>query len=380
MQKELKVGIKDDIVLKILHYFVMEENYKPVIVSGVKNEIWLENFEKKYKLIRINTGYIHNNEQFENDLAKAGFIMNNIKAKTLSLHIDMINILVDTKEDIKTEDTKHISVVVANKITDLKKNEFLVNIFPSIKEKIDSKKSNAIDLFALTSDMNEKTEKEEKKLKKIFDIKKPIVTYTLIAINVLIWILMLSPSLYNLFINYGANSYQLVQRGEYYRLFTCMFLHSGLIHLFCNMYALYILGTQIERYYGRLKFLFIYIVSGLIGSLLSCVFMTSNSYSIGASGAIFGLFGSLLYFSYNYRATINSSIKSNIIPVILINLFLGFMLPGIDVYGHIGGLIGGILTSMVVGLSDKKRKSDMYNSLIVLIIMVAFLIYMITKK
>ena len=177
-----------------------------------------------------------------------------------------------------------------------------------------------------------------------------------------------------MFANYYAN----VQKGEVYRLITCMFLHGNSIHLFFNMYALYIIGPEIERYYGSFKFLVIYLLGGVIGSLFSAVLITSPS--IGASGAIFGLFGALLYFGFNYRATLDGYLKSQIIPLILINLLVGLIVPGIDVYAHIGGLIGGLIVSLMFGIKGFNKKNHTMHGLIMTIILVGSLAYMLMLK
>ena len=121
---------------------------------------------------------------------------------------------------------------------------------------------------------------------------------------------------------------------------------------------------------------FIYLTSALIGSLLSMVFMSEYSVSAGASGAIFGLMGSLLYFGYNYRATLNNSITNQILPVIILNLFIGFTSTGINNYAHIGGLIGGYISSIVVGVKYKTSNSEQRNGSIALFLLILFLIYM----
>lgn len=374
------VNPKDAIIMKLLHYFITEENYKPIILTGVQNEIWLENLDKDLKLIRINVNYIHNNEQFEVDLKKANHIMKNIKRKTFSFKMNLLNILVDLGETVKVRKEKDIESVKVRKVTDIKKNEIVKTLFPSIKEKLSTTKTDPIEFVKLTEQMNEKTKNDEKKLNRIFKNKKPVVTYALIAINLIIHLLMMYPGLYSKFMHFGANNYIYVQYGGFYRLFTSMFLHANLYHIAFNMYALYILGPQVEKYFGKLKFLLIYLISGILGSLFSCVFMVSTSLSIGASGAIFGLFGSLAYFTYKYRATLNNFLRSSILPTVFINLILGFLLPNVDVSAHIGGLIGGILISLAIGVEDKKRKSGQINGAVVLILMIAFLIYMLMIK
>ena len=121
----------------------------------------------------------------------------------------------------------------------------------------------------------------------------------------------------------GANDVNLVKNGEIYRLITHMFLHGGIIHIFFNMYSLYIVGPRVEDFYGKWKFLIIYLFSGLSGGLLS---IAMNSSGVGASSAIFGLFGALLYFGYNYRGYIGSMIRSQILPIVIYNLLMGFLL------------------------------------------------------
>lgn len=372
------INKKDDIVVKLVHYFVTEKDYKPIVVNGLKNEIWLENMNNDIKIIRLNINYIHNNEQLNNDLRKVDAIRKNIKKKTYIFKMKVLNILIDCGENVTIGNTEDIESVEVKKISDIKKNKFVNEYFPDLKDKINSKKSNVIDMFKMTEELNDKTVKDDKKMSKLFKNGIPIITYILIFLNILIFILMLSPAIYNDFINLFANYYINIQNGEIYRLITSIFLHGNSVHLFFNMYALYIIGPEIERYYGTLKFLIIYLMSGIIGSLFSAVLTTSAS--IGASGAIFGLFGSLLYFGFNYRATLDSYLKGQIIPLILINLLVGLIVPGIDVAAHVGGLIGGFLISYMLGIKGFNKKNHNFHGLIMTIILLASLIYMIIIK
>lgn len=388
LMEQIIVNKKDDIVVRMLHYFVTEENYKPIILNGVKNEIWLENFDKDLKLIRININYIHNEEQFTNDLWKADMIRKNIAKKTLSFKTQMLNILIDTNEDVKVSDIKGIASLKINKIGDIKKNKLLNEFFPMLKNVLKSKEKGFDEFVKLTTEMNEKTIKEEKKMDSIFKKKNVLMTNILIAINIIVFVAMyavsiVKPGFYNMINYYGANNYALIQSEGFfglYRLITSTFIHAGLFHIFFNMYALYIVGAQVERYYGKIKFLGIYFISGIVGGLFSNVFMGATSISIGASGAIFGLFGALAYFAYNYRALLGGFLKSSIIPVIVINLLLGFIIPGIDVFAHIGGLLGGLLVSIGLGAAGKEKNKTSINFIIVLFLIIAFMIYMIYTK
>lgn len=377
----LKISEKDDMILKILHYFITKEDYKPVIINGVENEIWLENFENDVKLIRININYIHNEEQLNYDYFKVKSIMKSIKKNTLSFKMNVINLLLDTGENVKIKANKNIETIKVNKVTDIKKNKTMQDLFPNIKTAEFTDKTDVLEFFKLTEDMNETTMKNEKKLAKIFSPKKPIITYSLIIINTLIFLLSLFNivNIDDMYMMFGAN-YELVASGEFYRLLTCMFFHADLLHLIFNMYALYILGTRVERYYGSKRYIVLYLISGLVASLFSCVFNNINVISIGASGAIFGLFGSIAYFTYHYRGTLREFLTSGIIPTLLLNLIIGFANTGIDMAAHIGGIIGGLLIAMSIGIGDKTRKNDNINGIIVLLLMIAFLIYMVMIK
>ncbi len=373
----VKIDKKDDIVLKILHYFITEEDYKPVIINGLDNEIWLENMEKDLKLIRINNNYIHNDTQLKNDTYKAKQIMKSIKKNTLSFRMNMLNLLLDTGDAVTEFNEDNIETIKIDQITDFKKNNIVNEFFPGVKNAILNDKMDPTDFFKLTEDMNQKTIKNEKKLARIFSPKKPVLTYLLVSINVIMFLFLYLYPQGDYIKSLLVNNSLLVKSGEIYRLFTSMFLHADVTHLIFNMYALFVVGPQVERYYGKRRFAFIYFISGLLGSLFSCVFSGDYVFSLGASGAIFGLFGSIAYFTYYYRATLQGLLRSQIVPVIVINLVIGFLIPGIDVSAHIGGLIGGILTSMFIGIGDKGRRSDEINGIIVLVLMTLFMCYLL---
>lgn len=178
------------------------------------------------------------------------------------------------------------------------------------------------------------------------------LTYVIIAINVIMYLISayFSNNILDIDINVlvflGAKFNPLIAAGQYYRLLTCTFLHAGIVHLGLNMYALYDIGTLIEDIYGRLNFIFIYIISGIVSSIFS--YMFSINVSIGASGAIFGLLGAALVVAIKMKHIIGEQFKRSIISVILINIIIGLSIPNIDNFGHIGGLIGGIIVSLII--------------------------------
>lgn len=369
--EQVKINNKDVIIMNLTHYFITEQNYNPVVVHGINDEIWLENMNSDYKIIRIVSKYIHNNEQLNFDRFRSKQITKKLKKKTFSFRMNVLNIYIDLGDNVtklEEENSKNVSVSI-NKISDIKKS-VISKIFPDIIEKTKHEESGMEFLFKVTEDINASNEKKNKKMEKIFSTKKPIITYILMALCILMFLYSgINVSVFNM----GANVFELVRNGEIYRLITHMFLHAGVFHIFFNMYSLYIVGPKVEDFYGKWKFLLIYLFSGLGGGLLS-VSMNVDGASVGASGAIFGLFGALLYFGYNYRGYIGTIIRSQILPIIIYNLFIGFFIPGIDVWGHVGGLIGGLITAYMLGTIENK-KYNISNILLFLLYFI-FLIYL----
>lgn len=371
----------DELVMKLLHYFITGKSYNPIILHGAKNEIWLENLDEDYKIIRIVTNYIHNDDQFEFDIFRTKQIVKRIKKKTFSLSLNTLSIFLNLGENVHfNADNFHDNLIAVDvkDINDLNKYKSVTKYFPDITASTDFKEDGLNLFLKLTKEINEKNQEENVKAEDVFSQKRPIITYTLITINIIIFILMYvlgsgSEDAYTL-IKFGANVPELIKSGEYYRLLTSTFLHIGIFHLLCNNYALYIIGSQLESFLGKTKFLIVYLISAVCGNLLSLIF--TSGISAGASGAIFGLLGSLLYFGYYYRVYLGNLIHSQIIPIILLNLCIGFITPGIDNAAHIGGLIGGILSTMAVGLKYKSKKSDKINGIILTAIFIIFLVYL----
>lgn len=182
------------------------------------------------------------------------------------------------------------------------------------------------------------------------------VTFTLTGINLLVWILLMiygDPYDPKTLIQFGAKENALIAAGEYWRLVTPIFLHIGGLHLWFNSTALLSLGGKAERMYGSIRYLLIYLLSGVFGNLAS--FLFSPSISAGASGALFGIFGALLYFAQKEPLTFGMMIGPGWITTLLGNLLLGFFIPGIDNFAHIGGLIGGYLTAFFLRLPAMKE-------------------------
>jgi rhomboid protease GluP len=208
------------------------------------------------------------------------------------------------------------------------------------------------------------------------------ITYTIIGINILLYMFsaffsqdMIDMELQTL-VDMGALYGPLtVLKGEWWRLFTAMFLHGGMTHLLMNMFSLYLIGRGVEMYFDTKSYLIIYLFSGLLGGLAS-LYMHPNSVGIGASGAIFGVFGALAGFFLAHREKIAAHSKAfmkDFAVVLGINLVLGLSIPSIDVSAHIGGLIIGVIGGFII---SKNLKWIWVFSGAMLIIMLAVMQYL----
>ena len=378
MNQNINLDEKNEIVMKLLHYFITEKNYNPIVLQGVENEIWLENMDEDYKVVRIVSSYIHNDEQFDFDKFKTNRILKKIKKKTLTFKVNVLSLFLDLGENVSKEELEYNPNALCIKVTDendIKENEYIKEIFPDISKKLKFSEQ-GIELFAkITEDINRHNVNDARRIEKVFRSKVPYVTYIIILINVILFVFGTLTGLQNdLLYRFGVAG-ELVKNGDYYRLFTAMFFHGGFLHLLFNCYALYIIGSQLEGFLGKIKYLIIYLLSGVAGALFSCAFNHSGI-SIGASGAIFGLMGSLVYFGYYYRVYLGNVVKSQIIPLIIFNLALGFAMNNIDNFAHIGGLIGGALVTKALGIEDKSKPSEKINGWILTLMFFAFSIYL----
>jgi rhomboid protease GluP len=174
----------------------------------------------------------------------------------------------------------------------------------------------------------------------------PVVTYVLIALTVAIYLLQAAsqaflgddiPALIGMKIN------QSIMQGQFWRLLTPMFLHGSIIHIGFNMYALVIIGTGLEKRFGHGRFLVLYVMGSIAGNVFS--FLFSPNPSLGASTSIFGLLGAEMVFFYQNREMFGSGARralQNVITVAAVNFVIGLS-PGIDNWGHLGGLVGGLI-------------------------------------
>jgi membrane associated rhomboid family serine protease len=163
-----------------------------------------------------------------------------------------------------------------------------------------------------------------------------------------------------------------VAAGEWYRLFTAMFVHYGLLHLLLNMYALWILGRDLERVLGPLRFTVLYLLAGLGGNVAAYVFTGPNAATAGASTAVFGLMGAIFVILRRLKLSV-----APILPVIVINVIFTFTIPNISMAGHLGGLAVGAIVAAIMAYAPQERRALVQGAgcAAVLLFLIALAVY-----
>jgi rhomboid protease GluP len=200
---------------------------------------------------------------------------------------------------------------------------------------------------------------------------RPVMTYAIMGLTIAVFLLQISGDMLQRYGIFGSCPYYLIPPsyysdlpacygmkvnvyisafGEWWRLLAPMLLHAGFLHIFFNMYALRILGTSLERFYGHWQLLLLYVVSGFVGTVAS--YGLTEASSLGASTAVFGLIGAQGVFAYQNRDVFGPFARRalrDIIFLAILNLMIGLAGPGIDNWGHIGGLLGGVVVAWFGG-------------------------------
>ena len=268
-----------------------------------------------------------------------------------------------------------LNIIVSDK-TDLIYDAF--NYTPDLSESF-------IDVIWLVDKVDEKLVIPKKQMKNVLHIEKdirrlltneknsyyeleernsmPVVTYILLATNVLVWLFLEwwgSSTDTATLLAAGAMKYDLVvEQGQFYRLFNAMFLHIGIAHLFYNMFSLYIFGSRLEKFMKPLQAIIVYLGAGLVGSIASmaAAFISGNyAVSAGASGAVYGLMGSLLFISLVHRRPIEGITTYVLWLFFVLGIVYSVLTPNVDIFAHLGGFVGGVGITAIVLISS--RKSD----------------------
>ncbi|MGD6815471.1 rhomboid family intramembrane serine protease [Metabacillus sp. 84] len=356
---------------EVLHWNLInqliEKKFRIVSLAEDHSEIWLESQRgADFQLLRISRKETDWGNQLEQDVSRAAEKFEEIRKSSGRKSMNILNVYlssyppVDEWEHLVEKPYSRGNTVLKNVLVyDENRSAALMTIEDMLSVRFHAGAPEIDSYEELNRYKTTVIEKENHRIqeeRKVFEYGKPKFTKILLAIQIILFFLMeLSGGSQNnqTLVDFGAKFNPYIVEGEWWRLVTPMFLHIGFIHLLMNSVALYFIGDAVEKMFGSARFLAIYFFSGILGTLASFAF--SNSISAGASGAIFGCFGALLYLGVVERDLFLRTIGPNILVVIGINLALGFTISNIDNAGHIGGLIGGLAAAFAVQLPSQPK-------------------------
>ncbi|WP_042350096.1 rhomboid family intramembrane serine protease [Bacillus massiliigorillae] len=378
------MGFKEDFLFwHIIKKLTLQHGYSVLTMSEDQNEVWLENNQKNNSsVLRFMRHDFDWANVLKHDLNRTAANGENIRKQLFKRPITVLNTYitqykpVDEYESYIKNGLKNNKTIINSNIID---SEGLSEGIQKLEEKLGFSLLNVEEIPSNIEENDIKKMKQEvlhsaiqkrQEEQKVFQNGKPWFTKIFLGIQVLIFIIMeivgSSESTATL-VEFGAKYNPLMLEGEWWRFITPMFLHIGFLHLLMNSVALFYLGSEVEKIYGNARFFLIYLFAGFAGVVASFVF-SNGTVAAGASGAIFGCFGALLYFGIVNPKLFLRTMGTNIIVLILINLVLGFTISGIDNAGHIGGLIGGFLATAAVGIP--KQMKPIYNAMAGVILVV----------
>lgn len=357
---------------RLAYDLITEDKFEILHMNPHTEELWLEKYDRKVsKVIRfVHRGFDWKNH-LKTDIASVFQRVKAMKRFFAGKNIEIYNVYVTSHEPVDDWEMLKKPMQLKEK-NPLKMKVFYLTEDNFIKEKarlldqINSRAQSETTLPSLNDQekevalyktkMNNLLQNKKQQYETVFTYGEPRVTYILIALNIFMFLMLeLSGGSLNIenLIQSGAKYNPAIVEGEWWRIVSSMFLHIGAFHLFMNMLALYYLGTAVERIFGTPRFIIIYFLAGIGGGLTSFAF--NVHVAAGASGALFGLFGALLFFGLMYKRLFFQTMGKNLILILAINLLLGFLVPQIDMGAHLGGLIMGFIAASITFVPNKKN-------------------------
>ncbi len=377
---------------KLAHSLVEKDDFEILHINENGQEIWLEKYENKTShVVRL----LHKGFDWKNHLKRdIRTVFQKAKAMKrffLGKHIQIHNVYISThspvddwyilRKPMQLNEKNPMKMKVYYLSQDEKDVEHsrLQDAIGSSSVMISDEESELgmeeqVNYYRSQLDANLKNKKDE--AEGVFSNGRPFLTYFLLGINIVIFLLLElngSSKSTETLIRFGAKyNPAIIENGEWWRIISSMFLHIGFLHLFMNMFAVYYLGIAVERIYGSIRFIIVYFLAGIGGGLASFAFTTNIS--AGASGALFGLFGALLFFGLTHKKIFFQTMGKSLLIIIGINLVFGFMVPQVDNGAHLGGLITGFIASAILHLPGMKKVSMQFLAFILYVVIILGLI------
>lgn len=387
------MNLKDNYLLYATAYqLVTDDDYELLHINDQIKEVWLHKYENKTsRVIRLTSQGFDWKNHLKKDIAQVFQKMKILKGYLSRKKVEINNIYISKLAPIDDWEVLKRPMMLKEK------NPIQMNVFYLDEDDFEDEEKRLhdkldIDLPETTSEKTDTELEDEinkfksklvqlvsnrrKEEENIFSYGKPMVVYLLLAMNLIMYFILAlnggSESIETL-IKYGAKyNPAIILDGEWWRIVSSMFLHIGILHLFMNLVAVYYLGTLVERIFGSFRFFVIYMLAGVGGGLASFAF--SMNVSAGASGALFGLFGALIFFGLIYKRLFFKTIGVNLLILIVVNLVFGFIAPQIDNAAHLGGLITGFIAAAIVYLPTKQHRIKQISALIIYIVLIGLLV------
>lgn len=357
---------------QIINDLVERTNVELVYIHKGQSEVWLQRKDQRHnQVIRLTQLGFDWRNQLEADYQRTMYNSEKLSRLFLGRNITLYNVYVSAyspvdewqhlKNPIKHRHRKFLEMKTFYLTKEDRKQE-QTNLFAELNlsepkiVKPDYSVNQEQVIYQQYVKMMRIYNNKQYEQKQMFQYAKPLFTYVILAINVFLFILLEiqgGSTSTDVLIRFGAKYNPAILDGEWWRIISSVFLHIGMLHLIMNMLALHVVGSLVEQIYGNMRFIIIYLLAGVVGGVTS--FAYSPQVAAGASGAIFGLFGALLYFGLNHRRIFFQTMGWNVIGVILFNIGFGFMVPQIDNSAHIGGLFGGFVAAAIVYFPKKKQ-------------------------
>jgi rhomboid protease GluP len=362
---------EDYVFWRLAYYFISNQEYRIIQLFENNKELWLEKVEnKKTPIVRLLRHDLDWSNSMQRDIEFTATNGERIRKQIGRSEVKVVNIYISQFPPVDDYEYLLATPFVFPEGNKTEVSSFLITSgeyekgFQLLSERLES-----IVTFQVKEDYTEQEVESQKKValgyaikkakieKEIFTNGKPFFTYILIFIQIAMFFLLEmqgGSTDSSTLIKFGAKFNPYIIDGEWWRFFAPIFLHIGFLHLAMNTMALYFLGTEVERIFGNARFLFIYLFAGGMGFLASFIF--SENVSAGASGAIFGCFGALLYFCLIYPKLFFRTMGPSVIAVLVFNLIFGFSISSIDNAGHLGGLAGGFLAAGIMHFPKQKKR------------------------
>ncbi len=364
---------QDFVYWSLIDQMIVKQDYTVLAVSQGGNEIILQPYRKKqYSIIRISRTDVDWGNTLAIDIEQAGRRFEQILKSGVRGPLSVLNIYISTLAPVDDYPEVFLNgysggrkgninitsmmIVFDNLKGGIERLQEALTIPLDVPNKLQEKEIDYEDVQTIRKQVISHQNQMREEERKLFQNGKPFFTNIILALQILMFLLLeLNGESTNTetLIQFGAKFNPLIYEGEWWRFISPVVLHIGFLHLLMNSFALFYIGPAVERAYGKWKFLLIYLIAGISGSIVSFAF--SPFLSAGASGAIFGCFGALLYIGVFNRRVFFRTMGSNLLIVVGINLALGFVIPNIDNAGHIGGLIGGFLAALIVQIPNQRK-------------------------